>query len=226
MDKQNVDQNERKKLLEEVLERLRELDDLGDIEDLIKNNTIEFEFNGSWFRVRKPYRQERQDIKVVKNKKLNELLKDPDNVVEEELIKILLKRSHPVDIPQLRQNIRNLQTRIDQMAVQLTESLNKKDRETLLNEIDSLRYQRVSIQYEIDRFLSSCVEKQLKDFIQEYIVYVILEKKTDEEWKRYFKTYEDFMKSTDEAEDRLIYKAVQYLAALLHYEDYQTSTSA
>lgn len=223
---EEINTEQRKKLLEDVLARLRELDDLGDIEDLVKNNTIEFEFNGSWYRVRKPFRQERQEIKVVKNKKLNELLKDPDNVVEEELIKILLKRSYPVDISQMRQNIRNLQSRIDQMAVRLTESLNNKDRETLLNEIDSLRYQRVSIQYEIDRFLSSCVEKQLKDFIQEYIVYVILEEKSDDGWKRYFKSYEEFMGSTEEAEDRLIYKATQYLAALLHYEDYQTSTSA
>jgi len=213
---ENAQGIDRQKILAEVTEKLNELDELQEAEGMIENNTIEFQYNGSIYRVRKPNRREREELRLVKNKKQTQLLKDPNNVTEEELIKILLDRSVPVDIPKMRQDIRTIQQKIELLAVDITETASKPDRDKLIGEAESLRYEQLNVQYRINELLSSCVEKQLKDFIQEYLVYIVLEKKSDTDWVKHFKSYDEFMNSTNEDDDNLIYRAAHYIAALLH----------
>lgn len=215
-----MEENEQKiskeKLLEDVTRELKELDDLEEMESLIQDNTIEFSYDNQTFRVRKPNRSEKLDIRSMKNKKQNELLKDPANVTEVELIEILLKRPIPVDVPKMRQEVKTLQQKIDNLAIRLTECPFPNDREKIVEQIHSVRYEQVAIQYRISDLLSSCVEKQLKDFVQEYIVYSVLEKKADTGWGKYLKSYELFMNSCSDSDDRLIYRATYYMALLLH----------
>ena len=213
---ENTQGIDRQKILAEVTEKLNELDELQEVEGMIQNNTIEFQYNGTIYRVRKPNRREREELRLVKNKKQTQLLKDPNNVTEEELIKILLDRSIPVDIPKMRQDIRAFQQKIESLAVDITETASKPDRDKLIEQAESLRYEQLNLQYRINELLSSCVEKQLKDFIQEYLVYVVLEKKADADWVKYFKSYDEFMDSANEDDDNLIYRAAHYMAALLH----------
>jgi len=88
--------------------------------------------------------------------------------------------------------------------------------EQLEKEAEKIKYEQMSLQYRIGELLSTCVEEQLKNYIQEYLVYLLLEEKTSDGWHRYFKSYDDFMNSSDEDEDRLIYRATYYLSALLY----------
>jgi len=213
---ENAQGIDRQKILAEVTEKLNELDELQEAEGMIENNTIEFQYNGSIYRVRKPNRREREELRLVKNKKQTQLLKDPDNVTEEELIKVLLDRSVPVDIPKMRQDIRTFQQKIESLAVDITETASKPDRDKLIDQAESLRCEQLNLQYRINELLSSCVEKQLKDFIQEYLVYIVLEKRTDTNWVKHFKNYDEFMNSANEDDDNLIYRAAHYMAALLH----------
>lgn len=210
---------DREKLLSQVTQELKEIDDLQEIENIIVDNSIEFMFDSQVFRVRKPNRSERLDIKSMKNKKQNELFKDPANVTEPELIEILLQRDNPIDIPQMRKNIHSIQQKIENLAIRLTESPIPNDRKTLLEEIQTLRLEQVSIQLEMSEKLSSCIEKQLLDFLREYIVYVVLEKKVDEKWVKFFKSYDQFMGTNSEFEDKLIYRATHYLAILLQNDE-------
>lgn len=210
---------DRQELLAQVTKELKELDDLEEMESLIQDNTIEFSFEGQTFRVRKPNRSEKLNIRSVKNKKQNELLKDPGNVTEEELIDTLLKRQAPIDIPKMRQEIKSIQQKIDNLAIRLTECPVPNDRTKIIEEIHSLRYEQVSIQYQVSDRLSSCVEKQLRDFLREYIVYVVLEKKDSDKWVKFFKSYAHFMNSNSEFEDKLIYRATHYMAILLQNDE-------
>jgi len=215
-EKEKVD---KKKLLAEVNERLKELDELHDVEEMIQHNTIEFQFDTKSYRVRKPDRRERQELREVKNKKKNQLLRDPENVTEEELVHLYLNRAQPVDIPKMRQEIRTLQHKIDQLAVRIIDARrvgNVNGSEQLEKEAEKIKYEQMSLQYRIGELLSTCVEEQLKNYIQEYLVYLLLEEKTSDGWHRYFKSYDDFMNSSDEDEDRLIYRATYYLSALLY----------
>ena len=217
---ENADKKiDREKLLAQVTQELKEIDDIQEIENLIVDNSVEFLFDSRTYRVRKPNRSERLDIKAMKNKKQNELFKDPANVTETELVDILLQRQNPIDIPQMRKNIHGIQQKIENLAIRLTESPIPNDRQTLLEEIKALRFEQVTIQLEMSERLSSCIEKQLLDFLREYIVYVVLEKKVDEKWIKFFKSYEQFMGTNSEFEDKLIYRATHYLAVLMQNDE-------
>jgi hypothetical protein len=207
---------DRKKLLAEVNERIKELDDLQETEDMIRDNTIEFQFDLKTYRVRKPGRRERQELREIKNKKKNQLLRDPENVTEEELIQLYLNRSQPVDIPKMRLDIKTLQHKIDQVAVRIIETPHPKDRDELEKQAEALKYDQIALQYRITELLSTCVEEQLKNYVQEYLVYLLLEEKTADGWQRHFQSYDDFMNCDDDDEDRLIYRATYYLSVLLY----------
>jgi len=209
---------DREKMLAQVTQELKNLDELEEMESLIQNNSIEFSYQGQAFRVRKPTRLEKLEVRSAKNKKQNELLRDSSNVTEVELIDTLLKRQIPVNIPQMRHEVHTLQQKIEEMAVRLTECQLPNDRKKIIEQIQGLRYEQLTLQLRISDLLSCCVEKQLRDFLREFLVYVVLETKSEDKWVKYFKSYDQFMASNSDFDDKLIYRAAHYLAILLKDE--------
>lgn len=210
---------DREKFLAEVTQELKELDDLQEMESLIKDNTIEFSFDEKVFRVRKPNRSEKLQIRSIKYKKHTELLRDPGNVTEAELIQALLQRNTPIDVAKMRQEIKTLQQKIEPLAIRLTECQIPNDRKKIVEEINGIRYEQVSVQLEMSEHLASCIEKQLLDYLREYIVFVVLEQKDGDKWVKVFESYDRFMSSCSDFEDKLIYRATHFLAILLQSDE-------
>lgn len=206
-------------LLAEFNERFNELDELKEVEEMIQDNTIEFPFEEQDYRVRKPGRRERNEIKNIRIKEKNKLLKESGNITEEELIQMYLNRETPIDIPKMRQQIKDLQHKIDKLAVVFIETPIDSEKKKIEAECQDLQMEQLELIYKIDDCLNTSVEKQLKSFVQEYMIYLCLEKRIESNWERHYKSYDAFMDVNDEKEDQLVYKATWYFAVLINKDD-------
>lgn len=208
-------EKQKAKLLNDTSQKINELEQLEIIEEMLRDNIYEFKYIDDWYRVKKPGRGARQELREAKNKKKNELLRDSSNVTEEELLKLYLNRDIPVDISAMRKKIVAYQHKIEDLAKAVIEQPVDSEKEKLMQNIEDYQYQQRSIQLEINELLNSCIEKQLKDFVQEYLVFVALEKKhEDGTWKRCFSSYAEFMDADDRL-DQLIYRATYYFTVLI-----------
>jgi len=208
--------DEKLKMLADVNERIQELDELQEVEDMIQNNSIIWDVEGKSYRVKKPGRRERQEVKTLKNKKKTELIYEVNIVSEEELIQAYLRKESPIDIPKMRDQILDLQRKIESLAIRLIESQIDSEKKKYEVEIESLQQEQTKISYDIRDLLDCSLEKQLKDFVQEYLICMCFEIKVDDVWQRYYKSYDDFMNSNDNNEDRLISQATWYFSVLIN----------
>lgn len=203
------------KLLKDVSEKLNELDELNEVEEMIQDNAIEFDFEEKIYRVRKLNRREKHEIKAVMNKEKYRLLNE-ETATEEELIQIYLNRKKPINIPALRQEIKNLQVKIEKLAVNYIECNIDSEKKKIEAQCEDLKMEQLEIMYKIDDCFNISLEYQLKAFVQEYMIYLCLEKQDGEKWSHYYKDYDAFMDATGEKEDKLVYKATYYFNELIN----------
>ena len=207
---------EKKDMITEAQLKLSELQAYKEVEQLIQDNIIEWEENNIKYKVKIPGRREKVEIKEAKNKKFNELIKDPKNVTEKEIIKILLNREIPINIEKKRKAIINLEYQINNLKSEYTEAFIESNKQVIKSQITELEIEQSTIQEEINELLSTSIEKQILDFINEYLLYVCFQVKKDGKWQRYFKSYDDFLDSENKEDESLIYKASWYLAVLIN----------
>ena len=219
-------QVEKEKLSKSVTEKIKELTELSKVEDLIKDNKIEFTHKETKFRVRKPNLQEKADIRNRTNKKYIELLDDDDFILREQLINKL--KSNGVDIVNMERKIKALEAEIENVQIKLAPITDKITIERLKKEIDDLKNKIELISIDINEYLEPCIETELSEFGNLYMIYSLLEKETsvrqynaetDEKgkdigkiWIKVFNSYDDFLK-TDE--DDLISKSAYYLSLII-----------
>lgn len=214
-----MDNTDKAKMIIEATKKFKELQNLSVMEDMLENNIQEFQFNNKLYRVKKPGRGQKIEIREALNRKQNELLRNPDTATEEELIQLYLKQTPPKDIKSMRKKIERLQKNVETLAEQITEQEIESEKKKLLQSQDDIIYEQHSIQSEINFLLSSSMEKQLHDYLTDYIIIVCLEVQIEEnKWERYFKTYEEFYNANDE-QDNLIYMSNYYMAMILFQND-------
>ena len=210
---------DKKVLLKEVNEKLKEMDEMEEVEAMIQNNTIEFDFEGEFFRVKKPGRREKMELRQLKTKKKNELLQDPDSITEKELIEIYKNRSNPIDIDNMRLQIKVLQRDIGNLASRFVETPIESDRKKLEEELVEMQEIQNEIFYTINDLMDSSIEKQLQDYVQEFLICTCLEKSDNKRWTRYYKDHESFMNAVGEKDEQLLYKATWYFSVLINKND-------
>lgn len=206
-------EKERQKMIEELDEKIRDMDDKNEIERLINDNTIEFQYKDNTYRVIKPTLATRQLINYKAAGKKIEMLKDDNYVLREELIK--LYKGKGIDIDKLDSKYSELRKQQDLLLLKLAKIQNDHDIDTLKSEIIELRFKQHLITLEKSELLSICIEHQLDEFIKSYSLFISLEINKEEHWVKAFATYEDMMNSR---EDELVLKSAYYLSSLIFYE--------
>lgn len=218
MENQNMTKDAKIKLLAQVNAKLKKLDEIQKVEEMIQDNSIEWKIDGVEYRVRKPGRRERQEVRTAKHKRKTQLVFEENVVSEEDLIKAYMTKETPIDIQKMRDEIKQIQQKIDDFAIPLIENPVESEKAKMEEEIDDLSYEQTKIMYDINDYLDCSLEQQLKEYVQEYLVFACLDRKTDNGWVRHYPTYEDFM-NTDEKEDDLVYQATWYFAVLINREE-------
>jgi hypothetical protein len=185
---------------------------------MIQDNSIEWNIGEVIYRVRKPGRRERQEVRSAKHRRKIQLVFEENAVTEEDLIKAYLKKEIPVDIEKMRNEIKQIQQKIDDLAIRLIEIPIESEKVKIEEEIDDLAYEQTKIMYDINDYLDCSLEQQLKEYVQEYLLFTCLDRKTENGWIKHYKTYEDFI-NADEKEDDLVYQATWYFAVLINREE-------
>ena len=204
-------------LVKTLTAKLQELDQMDEIESLIKNNTIEFNLNDKTFRVRKPGRNEKMEANKARNVKYIQLLQETDDkgnpvyIMEAKLIEAYKKQG--IDIGKMDAELRAFESKLSQIRLRLAPSQNAKDVEILQDEILNLAEEKIALSLRREELLQYCLEKQLTDFSNMYLTYLMIEVKEGENWVRFYKSYDEFISADD---DELAIKSAHYLALLVH----------
>ena len=212
MDSKLLDNNEAMKILKEIGEN----NDLSMLEEHIKDNIIDFKYGDKFFRVRMLNRAEKEELNTLRVRKFGELIQDKNILLEKDLRKIYKDRD-VADLDELDEKIRKLESEKSSIQLKLGESISEKVGESALkvhkDKIELLKTEITILLIQKSNLLTFSLENQLMVYVSEYITYLSLDIKKDDEWERMFKSYTDFKQYKD---DKLIEKAAYY-SMLLEY---------
>lgn len=191
--------------VERILKELQDQVDYNLVENSIKDNELEFEYNKEKYRVRKPTYKEKQETYQKRMGKHLELLKDEKYILEEDLRKIYKKRN--IDIDEIDKQLKLLESKRNNYEFKLGELIKKqaqeKDLKLYKDEIESINKQFRELSIKKTNYLQYSIESQVLIFTYSYLTSLITEKKIDEsgkpvEWVRAFNSFEEFENPKDE----------------------------
>jgi len=201
---------ERKEIAKEALKALAEIEETVRMENLVKDNKIEFKIDDKTYRVRKPEFAERQEIDAVRRKKYLAFVKDETYLFRKQWI--AQYKTKGIDIEAMENKVRALDAEIKDVLLRLAKSQEPKDITLLKEQILKLRDEQFNTSIEVTDLLSHSIENQLMIFVNSYTTYLVLEKKVEDKWIRAYNDYEEFMKS----EDKAIEQAFYYINMLIY----------
>jgi len=204
---------DKEKLIQDVAIKLRELNDLDMLEQFIKDNKNEFVYNEKHYRIRKPIPLEKELANKERMKKYMDYLKDPVYMFKKQLLE--LYRIKGIDIDGIDAEVKNLFLNEQGLLKKLALTEDPVDIEFLEKEIAESRASQQDLMLYKDELLKYCIEQQLDDFLKFYLVYLVLEIKNDEKWSRVYKSFEEYMLSSEEI---LQAKASQIFAVMVYNE--------
>ena len=192
-----------------ILDKIKEDHDLSKFEELVKDNKIEFEFDGQKYQVRMLNVAEKDELDSLRRKKFGKLIQDKDILLEKDLIRVYKERG--LDLEEINEQIRKLDTERYSITLKLGESIANKIGESVLKEykdqIESLTNRIYLFSLQKSNLLTYSLENQLANYIVKALTYLSLEVFKDEKWVKAYKSIEDFEKNIDE---KLIEKSIYY----------------
>ena len=201
---------EKNEIAKEALKALSEIEETVKMEDLVKDNKIEWKVNDIIYRVRKPNAIEQDEISTIRRKKYLEFIKDPTYLFKKQWI--IEYKTKGIDINEMENKVRLLDADIKDSLLRLAKSQEPKDISILKDEILKKRDEQFSISIEITDLLTHSIENQLMVTVNSYMTYLVLEKKDGENWTKVYKDYSEFMKDDNEC----IASAFYYLNHLVY----------
>lgn len=189
--------------------------ELSRIEELIKDNRITFDYKDKKYRVRLLNLSEKEELDTLRRKKFGQLMKDKDIFLEKDLI--IQYKERGINIDELDDQIKKLNSEDLDLQVKLGESISKNEGETILQtykeQIIELRTKKQILNTQKNLLLEFSLENSLLNYVAQVITYLSLEEKKDDKWQRMFSTLETFQIYED---GQLINKAGSY-SILLQY---------
>ena len=82
----------RKVLVEKLSKKIKDAETSNKVEGLVKDNKHIFNYKKKKYKVHKPNHKEKEKNYSAKSKKFIELLKDPSNILEEQLVELYKKK--------------------------------------------------------------------------------------------------------------------------------------
>jgi hypothetical protein len=197
-------------IAKEALQALAEIEETTKMEQLVKDNVIEFTVEGAIYRVRKPSFIERQEIDTARRKKYLEFINDASFFFKRQWVDKY--KAKGVDINAMEQKIKGYQGEIESVLLRLATATEPKDIEVLKKEIYKIRDEQFSLSIEVTDLLSHCIENQLVVYTNSYTTFIVLEQKVGEDWEKVYDTYDSFMKS----DSKIIENAFLYINYLIY----------
>jgi len=198
---------DQKTALEAVQEKVQEAINKDFIEDITKDNKMEFMHGDIKYRIVKPTYEQKQSIYKERVKKFTELLKDQTYALEKDLKKQYLLRD--IDIDAMTKKIASLDTKKQQLQFKLGEILKKDgsdvDCQTYKKEIELLVAEQQTLAIEKQSYLEFSIENQVMLHMYNYMTFIITEKLVGEKWVRAFNTFQEFMQSDENLVGKLAF---------------------
>lgn len=184
-------------LAKELAKTISELDQMEEMERVIKDNKIIFIVKDKKYQVRRPNYEEELELEKFRRGKYFEFLNDPNTLFKKQLIEKLKLKD--VDIEKMEENMIQLEAKKETLQFKLAKTANKIDVEKLKQEISKIMLEQTTLHIEITDLLSYSIETQLTNEANSYYTYLVLEyqKTNKDDFVRLFKTYEDFLKSNE-----------------------------
>ena len=211
MDKEK--KQEKVVMAKEALKAMQELEDSVRLENIIKDNKIEFKSGDRTFRVRKPTLEEQQEIDNVRRKKYLELVRDDSYLFKKQWIETYKKKG--IDINKIDTDIKRIDDELRRTLLRLAKTTDKKGIGELKNQILKLRDEQYALSIEKTDLLSYSIEDQTFIHAKSYTAYLILERKEKDKWVRHFKDFEEFQRTED---SDLVSKLFYYFDVLIYSE--------
>ncbi len=205
--------------------------DLNIIENLVKNNEMEFEFEDVDYRIAKPSYKQRQDAYQEQLKKHVSLLQEKDEngdfkYKSEDELKALYK-ARGIDIDDMTNKIVNLELKKKDYLIKLGKLLADKVGETkevkvYKAEIEKINDAQQTLSFKKTQLLGYSLESQSLMHTYSYLTYLVTEKlvkgkdlgegnKEADKWVRAWKSFDEFMNSPE----ALVNKAAFYATIIV-----------
>lgn len=187
-----------------VAEQLKEVADIAEVEEMIKNNEIQFDYKKVKYRVRRPNYGEKRQLYDFRTKEFNKMLMNSDYKLEKELREIYQSRG--INIIEIEKEMRRIQKKITdnlfkagkeiadkEPSDKLLQSM-KKENEELNEQLKTLSIQKTSL-------LESSIESQLESKSYFFLAYLLTEKEVKKdkktEWKSVWESFEELQKDDE-----------------------------
>lgn len=211
----------------EIAEKIQTMDNLDNLENMLKNNLIEFGIGLNKYRVRKPTQSEKRELRSEKNKRFAELLNDKNYFFEKQLIEKLEQKG--ISILAITEQQVKIQNKIQELNLQLATFGDQKEEDNKI--ITDLKVQIYNLGVEFNDLsnekidlLSASIESEILVLVTTYTTYLILEKLEGENWVKVFKSYDEFMDASEEIKYKeLINNASYYTQVLISKLNLETS---
>jgi hypothetical protein len=214
--KVEVDEKKIDEQVKSVKQKIRDSIDLDKIQEYVKKNKIEFEYEGKKYRVRKPIPKERQEVSKLRMEKHVSLLKEKDEngdfkyMSERDLINLYKERG--VNIDDMDKKLKHYRKKEQDLMFKLGKAIKEKKGK---NELDA--YKKEIVQYrelmqelgvKKTQLLELSIEQQIMIFVYSYFTSKITEKLEKEKWVNVWESYDDFLNDTEELTNKAISHAV------------------
>ena len=203
-------EKDKKALAKLGLQALAEIESETKMEDLVKDNKIEWKQDDKTYRVRKPSFSERSEIDNARRKEYLRLIADDSYFFRKTWIEKYLKKG--IDINAMESKTKAYQGEIEAVLLRLATATDPKDVDLLKKEIYSIRDSQFALSMEVTDLLAHSIENQLLVFTNSYTTFVVLEEKVGEEYKKLYDSYDAFMKS----DSKVIEQSFMYINYLIY----------
>jgi len=187
--------NKKKEIAKKFAKEITELEQIKKLEEMVKNNQMDFKIGEKHYKVRKPNNEEQSEIETFRIRKYKELVEDDSMLFKEQWVELYKKKG--IDIIKMEVNIITLQDDIEKLMVRLATISNKKDVEQLTKQIEDLKVKQSEIHIDKTDKLNCSIEDQLLHLVNTYYTYIVLEIKKGDKWSKAFDSYKSFMSSND-----------------------------
>lgn len=205
-----------------IVESMEKEKKLSQIESMIRNNCVEFDYNNEKYRVRLLTNKEKEELQLLRIKKANSMSQEKDEngnyvyLTEKALIKIFKDRGD-VDLDKNEEELKKLDAEENILQLKLGEEIANNASEEIFEElkkqIEEIRIKKTILNTQKALILESSFENTLLAYTAKVITYLSTDVMIDEKWERKWKTLEDF---ESEKEDNLITQAAQ-ISMFLQY---------
>ena len=210
----------KEKLAEEFVKTLGNLENMDEVEKMIKNNTIHFSVGDIKYKVRKLTFEENSLLEKHRRTKYVEFINDDSMLFQKQWIEKY--KSKGIDIDAMEDKVRENIRKENQLMLKLAQTAEENNVEDLKSQIVELRKESAMLNIERTDLLNFSIEDQLMVEVNSYYTYLALEKISDNakdpyekcEWTKVYDNFEEFSNSQD---SELITKAFQYTNALIYH---------